>query len=370
MPDQRRLVFEDPVQFKLLKFIIRMISFSGRQLHYQTVSWNRLILLYGLPGTGKTTLCRGLAQKLAIRLGKDFPEFKLVEFDAHSLFSKYFSESGKLVTKLFGMIESMLDEDENCFVCVFIDEVESLASTRQHSSITNEPQDSLRAVNALLIALDRLRYRPNVVVLCTSNLIKAMDPAFLDRVDIKQHIPQPCAKARYEIYRACYLGLAKCGIIAPIRIFARQPEPEVVQLVSVSTSSQPSPDQLFSLSSRRSIIEDRPTFSDSVGNSPDKLGSEEEFHIIDKQYLPPVDLMMLHYFHIEGSLPKRLWEIAEKSVNFSGRILGRLPLMSLAMNTAQDPCSIDDALVALAQAVNNELLVEPKTFTEGSVPWF
>eukprot|EP00164_Ancoracysta_twista_P025476 GFYU01048956.1.p2 GENE.GFYU01048956.1~~GFYU01048956.1.p2 ORF type:complete len:109 (-),score=16.96 GFYU01048956.1:368-658(-) len=44
---------------------------------------------------------------------------QLVEINAHSLFSKWFSESGKLVMKMFGQIQE-LAEDEESFICVLI----------------------------------------------------------------------------------------------------------------------------------------------------------------------------------------------------------------------------------------------------------
>ena len=108
------------------------------------LNWSRIVLLYGPPGTGKTSLCQALAQQLSIRLSKAFPLCKLVEFDAHSMFSQYFGESGKFVNRIFAMIESMLDEDKSTLICVFIDEIESLAGNRQYSSSSYEPQDSLR----------------------------------------------------------------------------------------------------------------------------------------------------------------------------------------------------------------------------------
>lgn len=117
---------------------------------------------------------RGLAQKLAIRLGKYYPQSKLVEINAHSLGSKFFSESGKLVGKMFENIESLLEEEEDTFVCVFVDEIETLAARREQMLSGSEPFDAVRAVNALLTGLDRLRHHPNVVVLCTSNLGTAL----------------------------------------------------------------------------------------------------------------------------------------------------------------------------------------------------
>ena len=117
---------------------------------------------------------RGFAQKLAIRLGKHYPQSKLVEINAHSLGSKFFGESGKLVSKTFDNIDVLLEEEEDTFVCVFIDEIETLAAPRERSLNNNEPFDAIRAVNALLTGLDKLRLRPNVVVICTSNLVTAL----------------------------------------------------------------------------------------------------------------------------------------------------------------------------------------------------
>lgn len=69
------------------------------------------------------------------------------------MFSQDFGESGKVVNKLFAMVESMLDEDENALICVFIDEIESLAGKRQYPGSSNEPQDSLRVCTKTIYIL-------------------------------------------------------------------------------------------------------------------------------------------------------------------------------------------------------------------------
>lgn len=80
----------------------------------------------------------------------------LIEVNAHSLFSKWFSESGKMVMGLFAKVREIL-EDGDSFVCVLIDEVESLTAARQAAIGGNEPSDAVRVVNALLTQLDQLK---------------------------------------------------------------------------------------------------------------------------------------------------------------------------------------------------------------------
>ena len=57
--------------------------------------------------------------------------------------SKWFSESGKLVQRLFTNVLELV-EDQSCFVVVLIDEVESLTAARAGAMSGKEPSDAVR----------------------------------------------------------------------------------------------------------------------------------------------------------------------------------------------------------------------------------
>ncbi|XP_045502026.1 pachytene checkpoint protein 2 homolog [Colias croceus] len=208
------LVYDSKLKEDTLRFVETAFEFSDRGVDANVIGWNRVVLLHGPPGTGKTSLCRALAQKLAIRLGDRFPRARLLEINAHGLFSKWFSESGKLVAKLFDRIREIV-EDRRLLACVLVDEVESLAHARRAALAGLEPSDSIRAVNAILTQLDRLKRHPNALVLTTSNVTGAIDVAFVDRADIKRLVGPPSERAAYEILRGCCNELMARSIVAP-----------------------------------------------------------------------------------------------------------------------------------------------------------
>ncbi|MCI4391279.1 hypothetical protein PGIGA_G00132360 [Pangasianodon gigas] len=208
------LVYEEGIKTQLLDYVSTAIFFSDKNVDSNLVAWNRVVLLHGPPGTGKTSLCKALAQKLSIRLSGRYSYGQFVEINSHSLFSKWFSESGKLVTKMFQKIQELIDEKE-ALVFVLIDEVESLTAARNASQAGTEPSDAIRVVNSVLTQLDQIKRHPNVVILTTSNVTEKIDLAFVDRADIKQYIGLPSAQAIFNIYLSCLEELMKRQIIYP-----------------------------------------------------------------------------------------------------------------------------------------------------------
>jgi AAA+ superfamily predicted ATPase len=148
-----------------------------------------------------------MAQKLSIRLGEHYKEGRLIEFNTQSLLSKWFGESGKLVEKTFEQVFKIAAE-ESIFVALLIDEVETIAGSREKSVTGNETSDALRATNQLLTALDRLRHRSNVIVFCTSKFTPKHTNIFM--------VHEKICCSFGSIFGACHYRLDTHGSLATI----------------------------------------------------------------------------------------------------------------------------------------------------------
>ncbi|OII72950.1 Pch2p like AAA ATPase [Cryptosporidium ubiquitum] len=196
------LHYENNLKQQLLDYTSTSLILSDCQIDFNVINWNHLILLYGSPGTGKTSISRAISQKIGMRYCNRYKNIYLIEISAHSLFSKWFSESGKTVVKLFSKIKSLLEEPDS-FVNIVIDEIESISTARKQSLGRNEPSDSIRVVNALLTQIDALKKYSNTLIMTTTNIPDSIDEAFLDRADLKLHIPLPSLYTRYTILLEC-----------------------------------------------------------------------------------------------------------------------------------------------------------------------
>lgn len=82
---------------------------------------------------------------------------QLIEINTMNLMSKWFSESARLVTKMFDGIKEYLESNDH-LVCLLIDEVESLTAVRTSSMSGCEPSDAIRVVNSVLTQIDQVSF--------------------------------------------------------------------------------------------------------------------------------------------------------------------------------------------------------------------
>lgn len=194
--DWRAVICPTEVKTDMVHHALLALQLRGRFPSTAT-GLHGLIALIGPPGTGKTTLARGLAGALSEVLRE--AEVRLVEVNPHGLMSGEHGRSQQLVSELLTEHLPGL-ADDGIPTVVLLDEVESMAVSRSAASLSANPVDVHRATDAVLTAMDELAAtHANLVFVVTSNFVTGLDTAFLSRADTVIEVGLPTTDALEQI---------------------------------------------------------------------------------------------------------------------------------------------------------------------------
>ncbi len=143
----------------------------------------RGIMLFGPPGTGKTTFANGVASSLGWPFVELFPSRLAGESSAGLAYA---------LRETFDLVGE-LDQ-----VVVFIDEVEEIAGAREQRTLSA----AHGVTNEMLKIIPKFREKDRRLLVCATNSVRALDSAFLrhGRFDYVIPVGPPDPEARHAIW--------------------------------------------------------------------------------------------------------------------------------------------------------------------------
>ncbi|HEX8771494.1 MAG TPA: AAA family ATPase, partial [Acidimicrobiales bacterium] len=183
----RRVTFADVAGLdEAIAELREVTEYLSDPLRFQTLGAElpRGILLYGLPGCGKTLMARALAGETGVPF--------------------YFVSATSFVEKFVGLgaarVRQLFDAAKRDAPCIlFIDELDAIG--RERAADTSGEREFDHTLNALLVELDGFLGASGVLILAATNRPELIDPALLrpGRFDRRIQVDRPDRDGREKI---------------------------------------------------------------------------------------------------------------------------------------------------------------------------
>lgn len=175
-------------QIKEIKEVIELPVKHPELFEALGIAQPKGVLLYGPPGTGKTLLARAVAHHT---------DCTFIRVSGSELVQKFIGEGSRMVRELFLMAR------EHAPSIIFMDEIDSIGSSRLEGGSGGGDSEVQRTMLELLNQLDGFEAHQNIKVVMATNRIDILDSALLrpGRIDRKIEFPPPNEEARLDILK-------------------------------------------------------------------------------------------------------------------------------------------------------------------------
>lgn len=188
--NQQRLFGIDSLRESLFNFCKVFLDAQDSDLQkIQELSLSPSVLLYGVPNTGKTTLCYLLFQQLKKEVNN---EINFYSVDVGRMLDPSLGQSSRNLEAIFDELKAV-----SGFVFLVLDELDAFCMSR---SRTQEHDAIRRAMTTLMLELDKLNYAKdnNILIFGITNVKELLDTAVVRRFSLKQEMQPTLDKDSFE----------------------------------------------------------------------------------------------------------------------------------------------------------------------------
>ncbi len=183
-----------------------LIDYLKNPKEYEKIGipFGQHILLYGLPGTGKTMLAHAIANEAKL------PFFSV---SSPSIVNAFLGRSARNIHDLFEKARKAAELEDAPFSIIFFDEFDAIGQARDHSGGLTTDSERQAVVNQLLTELDGFSQDKRVLVIAATNFATNLDAALTrnGRLSYKIEVKLPNHSIRRAILEY-YLDKVRCTL--------------------------------------------------------------------------------------------------------------------------------------------------------------